>query len=99
MTLYRKDEERDALAYAAAGGQALHVLGVTPGRLYDRDLPRLVKTARELGQVSVHVFRTCTDRQHVVLAGMPLIRAGLGARSLHNVELVDLLNGQPAFPP
>ncbi len=92
MTIFHLDQEKDAVAYAAAGGQALHVLGITPARLYDRDLPRLVATARGLGLREVHVSRTATDRQHVEVRGLPLIKACMHAREyIPNVSLMDML--------
>lgn len=92
MTLFPLAFEKDALAYAAAGGQALHVLGVSPGRLYDRDLPRLVTTARSLGLREVLVARTGTARQHVVIIGLPLIKACMAAHEIPTgAVLVDIL--------
>lgn len=93
MRLYRPHEETDALAYAAAGGQALHFIGITPARLYDRNLRRLVETVRSLGRPDVHVARTCTTRQHVVLQGLPLLKAGLHAERVDNASVADIVAG------
>jgi len=92
MTIFPLALEADALAFAAAGGQALHVLGVSPGRLYDQDLPRLVTTARRYGMRDVRVHRTSTPRQHVVIIGLPLVSACMdGQQALPAVALVDIL--------
>lgn len=92
MTIFPTDHERDALAFADAGGQALHVLGVSPGRLYDHDLGRLVGTARRLGMTGVHVHRTGTQRQHVVVIGLPLIKATMAANTVPaGTTIVDML--------
>lgn len=92
MTIFPLGYPDDALAYAAAGGQALHVLGVSSGRLYDQDLPRLVTTARNLGLDAVRVARTGTDHQHVVIIGLPLIKACMHARErIQSTTLIDML--------
>ena len=92
MTIFPEALESDALKYAGAGGQALHVLGVSPGRLYDQDLPRLVTTARNLGMKEVRVARTGTERQHVVIIGLPLIKACMVAREVPPaITIVDML--------
>jgi hypothetical protein len=92
MTIFPKDFESDALAFAVAGGQALHVLGVSPARLYDQDLQRLVTTARSLGMIEVRVPRTCTNRQHVVIIGLPLIKATMRAQEhVPAAAMVDIL--------
>lgn len=93
MTIFPLAHESDALAYAVAGGQALHVLGVSPGLLYDRDLPRLVTTARRLGIDGVRVALTGTPHQHVEIRGLPLIRACMEAQEhLPAAVLVDILS-------
>lgn len=105
MTLFHPHRERDALAYAAAGGQALQLVAITPARLYDRDLPRLVATVHKLGLRAVHVARTGTARQHVVINGLPLIKACMQAQEhLPAAVLVDVLmavadGGVAACPP
>lgn len=93
MTLFRPHQEADALAYAAAGGQALHLVALTPARLYDRDCGRLVRTVRGLGETTVRVARTGTPHQHVVVRGMTLIRAGVSARTVPAVTLLDICHG------
>lgn len=94
MTLFRPHQEADALAYAAAGGQALHLVALTPARLYDHDCARLVRTVRDLGETSVRVHRTGTAHQHVVVRGMTLLRAGLAARTVPAVTLLDICHGR-----
>jgi hypothetical protein len=91
MTLFRPHQEQDALAYAAAGGQALHLVALTPARLYDRDVARLVQTVRDLGESAVLVAATGTPRQHVVVSGLALCKACLGARVIDAVALTDIL--------
>lgn len=98
MTLFRPHQEADALAYAEAGGQALHLVALTPARLYDRDCDRLVRTVRALGETAVRVHRTCTPHQHVVVRGMTLIRAGLQARTVPAVTLIDICHGREVAP-
>lgn len=79
---------REALRYAAAGGQALHVYGALPGHfpgapgvfkrysvwahLLDWDLERLVRTARGLGVRVIRVDRRGLAGQHIDLCGGPL---------------------------
>lgn len=91
MRLFDQPLQADAFAYAKAGGQALHLLGLTPARLYDKDLRRLVATARELGMPDVCVAFTGTPRQHVVIKGWPLVKAVVAAGEASNVLLVDVL--------
>lgn len=94
MTLFRPHQEADALAYAAAGGQALHLVALTPARLYDRNCARLVDTVRALGETAVRVARTGTERQHVEVRGMTLIRAGMAARTVPAITFVDMCHGR-----
>lgn len=88
MRRFEKREVREAIAYAEAGGQALHVW--TPGEdmrrrapvvfrnsqewahLIDYDLERLVWTVRRFGVRRVAVGRQGKRGQHVDLCGNPL---------------------------
>jgi hypothetical protein len=54
--------------------------GESIGHLFDRDEPRLRRTAARLGIKRVKVERIGTDRQHVDLCGGPLRRAVEDAR-------------------
>lgn len=90
MKIFLQREIREAYAFAAEGGQALHVCDsrglVGPdapqcfkattqfAHLFDQDYQRLIATARRLG-VRVVVPQHCgTNRQHVDLCGKPLTR-------------------------
>lgn len=91
MKIFQQRELREAIAYAAAGGQALHVCSsaqfvtaAAPGcfkrskqfaHLLDQNAVRLVKTAKRLGVRVVVVERSAEPRQHVDLCGKPLERA------------------------
>lgn len=82
--LFHHREIHEAIAWAAAGHQAMHIHqwpGAGPqcfhGRpyiahLYDQDRARLVQTARELGVRKIVVGREGQAGQHVDLCGKPL---------------------------
>lgn len=90
MKIFFQREIREAYAYAAAGGMALHLCSVAfagpqaPGcfrrgeqfaHLFDQNYDRLIGTAKCFG-VKVVVPQHCgTYRQHVDLCGKPLARA------------------------
>jgi hypothetical protein len=81
----------EAKAYAAAGGQALHVWDPGPGgwprapavfqrtrpwaHLFDQDLDRLVATAKRLGVKVIKPGRVGGPGQHIDLCGAPLKKA------------------------
>ena len=88
MKRFEKDQADEAIAYAAAGGQAFHVyprLGMDApacfqrsplwAHLYDQDRFRLCETARRLGVNVIVVHREGEVTQHVDLCGKPLARA------------------------
>lgn len=90
MRRFSHREIREAVAYAATGGQALHVWDASawPGKapavfrrykvwahLLDQDRARLEATARRLGVRVVVVGNPGTPRQHIDLCGGPLTRA------------------------
>lgn len=89
MKLFKQREVREAIAYAQAGGQALHLFKAMPnmpaprvfgayplwGHLIDYDEARLVETARRLGVRKIVVGRKGRRGQHVDLCGAPLERA------------------------
>jgi hypothetical protein len=82
---------REALAWAAAGGQALHIYRAMPEKyprapavfrryrtwahLLDQDRVRLERTARGLGVRIIRVDRPGSPGQHIDLCGRPLARA------------------------
>lgn len=73
---------REAIAHAAAGGQALYVPAPDPGRsgaayarLFDGDFTRRVATARRLGVRVVLNERGDGTPDYVILVGEPLRRA------------------------
>lgn len=79
-------EIHDAIKYAQAGGQALHLHTINASRplfkrypviahLFDKDRDRLTATVKRLGVRVVRVERPDTDRQHVDLCGRPLEKA------------------------
>ena len=86
MQLFPQRQQKQALAFAAEGGQALHLSGYwrVPGRkeptecahLFDQDRERLVEMARILGVRAVKVEHEAEPGQHVDLWGQPL-RAAL----------------------
>jgi hypothetical protein len=89
MKLFRN--VREAKAWAAAGGQALHVYRAMPSQfpsapmvfkryrewahLFDQDAARLEKTARSLGVKVIKIDRPDSPGQHIDLCGRPLERA------------------------
>lgn len=90
MKVFGCRQVREAIVYAADGGQALHVhtlhraVAGAPAcfrrsrqaaHLFDRDADRLRRTVRRLGVRVILVEREGTDRQHVDLCGRPLERA------------------------
>ena len=93
MRLFKHREVKEAIAFALAGGQALHVWHPSeewrrrapiafrgPGpwaHLLDQDLKRLVQTAKRLGVKVIKVGREGTDHQHIDLCAGPLCRAFL----------------------
>jgi len=89
MKVFRQNEVIDALECVFQGGQALRL--IPPRRdaeLYDRDIRRLAKTAKELGVKNICIERAGTARQHVDLSGEPLRRAKEVARSIKENELM-----------
>jgi hypothetical protein len=88
---FQAREVREAMAYAMAGGQALHVHRFTApasappafrrepnqemAHLFDQDENRLRATALGLGLTVVRVHHRATHRQHVDLTGEWLERA------------------------
>ncbi|MEN6550033.1 MAG: hypothetical protein ABFE07_28660 [Armatimonadia bacterium] len=91
MKAFAQDQVREAQGYAAAGGQALHLINtaillgmdVPPpfrgakalAHLFDQDLDRLVATAKRLGIRILLVHRPGELSQHVDLVGGPLRKA------------------------
>ncbi len=91
MKLFQEREQREAIAFARAGGQALHLIGTwataRPGcprcfktgtgiaHLFDQDLDRLVLTAKSLGVRVIKVERAGHDGMHVDLCRKPLAKA------------------------
>jgi hypothetical protein len=83
---FEKRSVRSAVAYAADGGQALHVFEAIKGmpapgcfrrsklwaHLFDQNAERLRATARRLGVRVVVVHHPETVKQHVDLCGKPL---------------------------
>ena len=85
----------DARNYAAAGGQALHMMTGNWARgwggpqcfreatefahLFDQDIERLKATARRFGVKRIVVSKPGTASQHIDLCGRPLERAKAGA--------------------
>ena len=88
MRLFETRQIREARAFAASGGQALHLMTGEWARgwggpacfrkatefahLFDQDASRLVFTARLLGVRRVVLHGPGTPRQHVDLCGRPL---------------------------
>jgi len=83
---FKSREVREALAWSAAGGQALHhirgrvgvpgIKGATrAAHLFDRDLVRLIRTARSLGLACPKIHRLGGEGQHVDLWAAPLAQA------------------------
>jgi len=90
MVRFATHEILAAHAYAAKGGQALHVWegthwpGSSPacfrvshqwGHLIDADEERLIATARRLGVRKIHVSKPGRQGQHIDLCGAPLRKA------------------------
>ena len=90
MKLFEERQIREAYAYAACGGQALHLFswpGVYPGapgcfkntkqagHLFDQDKDRLIVTAKQFGVRRIKVSNEGTKKQHVDLCGRPLQKA------------------------
>ncbi len=90
MRLFDERNLFRAYRYAEQGGQALHLFenpGIYPGapqvfkkskkagHLFDRDMIRLIATARMLGLKVIKVHRKGTKKQHIDLCGRPLLRA------------------------
>jgi len=93
MKRFAQDQADDAIAFAAAGGQGLHVyprLGMAApacfrraavwAHLYDHDVDRLRATARALGVNEIVVHHEGQATQHVDLCGKPLARADAQCR-------------------
>jgi len=88
---FAEREIKAALAYAAGGGQAVHLMGhwatQLPGapqvfrratgcaHLFDQNLDRLVITARGFGVRVIKVERAGEEGQHIDLCGKPLEKA------------------------
>ena len=80
MKRFKNRDVKKALAYVAAGGQALHgslahMFGVREmewAHLMDNDLDRLIATAKRLGVRRVVVERMNERGQHIDLCGRPL---------------------------
>lgn len=91
MKRFETKQIAEAVAFAAAGGQALHVCRASQfvgpmapacfqrsalfAHLIDHDRERLERTARQLGVWRVKVERVNDPMQHVDLCGQPLERA------------------------
>ena len=91
MKLFSEREQREAIAFAMLGGQALHEVGkwatARPGcpqvfksgtgiaHLFDQNLDRLVLTARGLGVRVIKVERPGKEGQHIDLCAKPLEKA------------------------
>jgi len=86
MKKFAMHEVHEAVEYAGAGGQALHLHTLNSGHplfsrypeiahLFDQDLTRLEKTATRLGVRVVKVERVGEPGQHVDLCGRPLTLA------------------------
>lgn len=91
MKYFEQRQIKEALAYAHAGGQAVHVCRSAQfvtmkapavfrrsaqfAHLFDEDVERLMKTARRLGVRIVKVERVNREGQHVDLCAKPLDRA------------------------
>ncbi|HUX16767.1 MAG TPA: hypothetical protein VMW52_09870 [Phycisphaerae bacterium] len=91
MKLFPTKDIKGAMAYAAAGRQALHMMTGEWAKgwggpqcfrkarefahLFDQNADRLIGTARRLGVRQVVVSERGTHRQHVDLCGRPLERA------------------------
>lgn len=91
MKLFQQRELREALAFSAAGGQALHIIsgrfGHSPGapgvfhhqseiaHLFDRNMVRLILTAKSLGVRVIKVERPGQEGMHVDLCRQPLANA------------------------
>lgn len=91
MKRFETREIREAIAHAAAGGQALHVCRsaqfVGPNapkcfqeselfaHLFDQNRRRLIETARELGVRVLKLERGFTPTQHIDLCRGPLEKA------------------------
>ncbi len=91
MKLFKHREVKEAIAYALAGGQALHVWNPTDeerrrapiafrargpwAHLLDQNLDRLVQTAKRLGVKTIKVGKEGHRHQHIDLCAGPLCRA------------------------
>lgn len=90
MKLFEERQIFKAYAYAAEGGQSLHLFsgpGIYPGapqcfkgtdqaaHLFDQDIQRLIITAEKLGVRAIKVSGKWTKKQHVDLCGQPLQKA------------------------
>ena len=89
MTLFKTKQVNEAMDFAEAGGQALHVWkGAWPGKkprcfangqqwghLLDMDIERLKATARRLGVRVIKASRVGRRGQHIDLCGRPLAKA------------------------
>ena len=90
MMRFAERDYKAALAFAAGGGQGLHVFtgaAAHPGapvcfkrsegaaHLFDGNKGRLLATAKALGVRRVKIELEGTDRQHVDLCGGPLRKA------------------------
>lgn len=88
MKRFEMMQQREAIAHAAAGGQALHLHTLSAGHplfakysvvahLFDQDMKRLQQTAHSLGVRVIKVERTGQPGQHVDLCGQPFEKAKL----------------------
>jgi hypothetical protein len=90
MKLFEERQIKEAFAYSAEGGQALHLFsnpGVYPGapicfkrnlfaaHLFDDHIERLKLTASKLGVKRIVISRVGRQGQHVDLCGRPLQKA------------------------
>ena len=89
MQLFKRRELRQALQYAAEGGQALFIHKWTGGddspkhfrysqmigKLFDHDKKRLIQAAYSLGIHIIKIDREDTEYQHIDLARTALERA------------------------
>ncbi len=83
MKRFKNRAIKEALAYVAEGGQALHGTEAIPAggkrvlwfHLFDNDLDRLIATVKRLGVRRAMIERMNQRGQHIDLCGAPLKKA------------------------